>query len=239
MISFATGAGPPLTPSIPALAAPIGPALGPWGSVAASESLLSEPDWTTLGLILAIVGSFLLANAILFRNPRALVREHYGARRVPLRTIREFIFHRLQMTLGFAFLLSGFALQLVGRVRPAPVPEPGSAASEFPILWIGLILLLAISLEVVGWWWSLRSFRRYVRAYLRQNPPDFATDVDTAREVGELFGLRSTSDETVQSYAERVRLALGLAARSPSAFAELGEDEEFSVGGLEPAFEED
>ena len=32
----------------------------------------SRPDWTGVGIILAIVGGFLLANAILFRHPRTL-----------------------------------------------------------------------------------------------------------------------------------------------------------------------
>ena len=36
------------------------------------------PDWTTLGYLLALVGCFLLANGILFRNPRALVAERLG-----------------------------------------------------------------------------------------------------------------------------------------------------------------
>jgi len=206
------------------------------------QGLVDEPDWSTIGLILAIVGSFLLANAILFRNPRALVREHYGVRRGQLRTIREFIFHRLQMTLGFAFLLSGFALQLVGRLRPLPQ----EAEREFPILWIGVIVLAAVILEMGGWWWSLRSFRRYVRQYLREHPPDFATDVHTAREVGELFGLSSSADETVQSYVARVRQAVGLAPQVPgaasgAAAAAQGASRGSAAGveGLEPAFEED
>ena len=198
----------------------------------AGAPFVTEPDWSTLGLILSIVGSFLLANAILFRNPRALVREHYGVDRAPLRTIREFIFHRLQMTLGFAFLLSGFALQLVARLRPAP-----AATAEFPVLWIGGIVLIAILLEVVGWWWSLRSFRRYVREYFVDNPPDFLTDIQTAREVGELFGLPSMTDETVPAYVARLRRAIGIEV---SREADLGDDvEEFSSETLEPAFEED
>lgn len=199
------------------------------------DGLVREPDWTTLGLILSIVGSFLLANAILFRNPRSLVREHYGVRRGELRTIREFIFHRLQMTLGFAFLLSGFALELVGRLRPA-----APAGREFPILWIGVIVLSAVVLELVGWWWSLRQFRRYVREYLLENPPDFATDVATVREVGELFGIVSAADETVPSYVARVRRAIGLA---PAPSGPPGGEEPLGLplakDALEPAFEEE
>ena len=37
------------------------------------ETVLAHPDWMAIGLVLAIVGSFLLANSILFRHPRQLV----------------------------------------------------------------------------------------------------------------------------------------------------------------------
>src|SRR5690349_16829017 len=99
-----------------------------------------EPDWVTLGLVLAVVGSFLLGNAILFRHPRDLVRERFAAslaapssaRNVPLLGIREQIFHRLQVSTGFFYLVLGFALQLVGRFRPLQAgTEPA-----FPVFWI-------------------------------------------------------------------------------------------------------
>ena len=211
------------------------------GPSARPEGLFGAPDWSSVGLILAIVGSFLLANAILFRDPKALVREHFGQNRIQLRTIREFIFHRVQMTLGFGFLMTGFALQLLGRVLP---PAAG-AEPMFPILWIGGIVLLAIAMEVVGWWWSQRAFRRYVVQYFRANPPDFATDMGTVREVGELFGVKPDANETVQSYAARVRQAMGLTPVRPrESFADLLEP----AGGagvatrseaLEPALEDE
>jgi len=163
------------------------------------------PDWTTLGLVLAIVGSFLLANGILFRHPRALVEERFGRRRMPLRTIRAFIFHRVQMSLGFGFLVSGFALQLWGHLRP-----PSAAGSASPALWIGLVVLLAIALEAGGWWWSMFSFRRHVTAYLREDPPELDSDPLLARELGELFGVASHRDDTVQTFAARLRKAVGL-----------------------------
>jgi hypothetical protein len=79
-------------------------------------------------------------------------------------------------------------------------------------MWIGLVIVLAVVLEVAGWWWSLHSLRGYVRAYLRENPPEFETDLQLAREIGELFGIASREDETVQSYAARLRTSLGLAS---------------------------
>jgi hypothetical protein len=174
-----------------------------------------EPDWDTLGLVLAVVGAFLLGNAILVRHPRDLVRERFAAslsappsaRVAPLLGIREQIFHRLQVSTGFFDLVLGFALQLVGRFRPL---EPG-VEPAFPVFWIALIALLTAVLLVFGWWWSSRAFRRHVRAHLSRNPPEFEADMAFAREVGELFGVESRPDDSVESYVARLRSAMKLA----------------------------
>jgi len=162
-------------------------------------------EWNSVGLVMAIVGAFLLANAILFRHPRALVEEHFSGRRRHLTTIRDYIFHRVNIHLGFLFLLCGFTLQLYGDLQPAP-PGP----REFPTAWVGAILLLALGLEVAGWWWSNRLFRRYVRAYLVENPGELAIEGRLAREVGQLFAIPAEPEDTVESYLARLCVRLGL-----------------------------
>jgi hypothetical protein len=162
---------------------------------------LEPPDWMGIGLVLAIVGSFLLANSILFRHPRQLVVERFGRVTQQLRTIREYIFHRSQVNVGFGFLLAGFGLQLYGHYQP--VPE--GVERGFPAMWIGIVVVLAIALLLASWWWSLLAFRRYVRDYFRSHPADFEADLALAREVGDLFGLTSHSDDTVESYVARLR----------------------------------
>jgi hypothetical protein len=188
------------------------------GSESQVASPFGPPDWTSLGLVLALVGCFLIANGILFRNPRALIAERLGGAPQQLRHLREFLFHRVQMGLGFAFLVAGFSSQLLGRYADPP-EHPGS-----PVMWIGLVVVLAVVLEVAGWWWSVESLRRHVRRFLRENPPEFETDPNLAREVGELFGLPARAEETVQSCAARLRAELGLrpAPRSQRAHVEEG-----------------
>lgn len=177
-------------------------ALQTGGSESPPSLALSAPDWSVIGLVLAIIGSFLLANAILFRHPKHMVRERFGGERTQLRTIREYIFHRVQVSLGFTCLLSGFGLQLFGRYRPLPI----EARQTFPVVWVSLVTVTVVVLMIVGWWWSLWVFRRYVRNYFQQNPPDFEADLAMAREVGELFGISSHGDDTVHSYVERLRM---------------------------------
>lgn len=171
----------------------------------APEGGFANPDWSAIGLVLAIVGSFLLANSILFRHPRQLVSERLGIKREGLRTIREYIFHRVQVNLGFGFLLAGFGLQLYGHAFPLPV----EAERNFPIVWIGLVVVLAVILLSVSWWWSLFAFRQYMRDHFRTHPVDFEANLKLAREVGELFGLASLEDDTVQAYLVRLRREIG------------------------------
>ena len=66
--------------------------------LSAPEGGFANPDWSAIGLVLAIVGSFLLANSILFRHPRQLVSERLG--------IKESVVARLAELGGSARLFS-------------------------------------------------------------------------------------------------------------------------------------
>jgi hypothetical protein len=169
------------------------------------------PDWIAIGLVLSTMGAFLLGNAILLRHPRTLVESYFrrsaGGPGVRLGAIREYVFQRAQIAVGFTYLVGGFGIQLLGRYRP---PPPASSSSEFPAAWVGAILVFTLAFLAGAWWWSRHSFRRHVRAHLRREPPDFEADLRLAREVGELFGVESEKDDTVQSYLERLHAALEL-----------------------------
>lgn len=176
------------------------------------SGLFDAPDRTGLGLVLVLVGCFLMANGILFRDPRLAVEQRLRRSAMPLRTIREMVFHRVQMGLGFAFLIGGFALQLWDHAAPVRPPPSGSTA-----LWAGAVVVLVVALEGLGWWWSLFTTRRNVRRWLLDHRGSLESDANLAREVGELYGIASHADDTVSSYAARLRRALDLAppARPP------------------------
>ncbi len=165
-----------------------------------------EPDWGAVGLVLLLGGTFLLGNALLFRHPRELVAERFGARGAPLVAIREHIFQRLQVGIGFLYLLAGYGLELLGRLRP---PPPGAVPS-FPGFEVTAVALATGVLLAVGWLWSSRAFRRYVRERLLASPGDLEADPALTKEVGELFGVEASPEDSVASYAERVRRATGL-----------------------------
>ena len=191
----------------------------------------SPPDLFGIGLVLSIVGCFLLANSILFRHPRTLIVDFFQRSERQLASIREYIFHRVQIHLGFLFLLAGFGCQLFGHFRPQPWPGP-AGMREFPVLWAGVIALAVVVLGLLGWLLSHAKFRRYLRAHFLQFPPSLETNMRLARELGDLFGVASQGDDSVQSYLLRIRRKIGLPTQSI-------EPRRASTGGEEVESEEE
>ncbi len=169
------------------------------------DALLGLPDWSVLGLVLAVVGAFLIANATLFEHPRRLVARYFGRSTGRLQSVREYVYNRVQTTLGFGFLMAGFGLQLVGHFQAA---APGEA--PLSVAWVGLVVIVVVSLLFGGWWWSLVAFRRYVREYFNQAPRDLESEPRTARELGELFGIEPGRDDTVEAYVSKLHREAGL-----------------------------
>lgn len=193
----------------------------------------AEPatDLFAVGLLLSIVGCFLLANSIVFRHPRTLVAQFFGGEEQRLTSIRSYIFHRVQVHLGFLFLLAGFGFQLYGHFRP-----PVATEVTFPTSWVGFVALAVVALELLGWGLSQVLFRRYVREYFRAHPPNLETDMALTRELGELFRIPSEGDDSVQSYLLRIRQRIGIvgpagssAAQRPGRLEDVEPEEDFRL----------
>lgn len=167
-------------------------------------------DWIVVGLMLAIAGCFLLANSILFRPARELVAEYAGGQARSLQSIRGYLFHRVQVSIGFLLLIGGFSIQLTARVAHVPA---STVPSGFPLDWLGGILALVVALEVAGWWLSRRLFQRELRRSILAGELRLDNDSKLVREVGELFGVPLRPEDTVQSYASRVRAHVDLPER--------------------------
>ncbi len=180
------------------------------------ESLFGGADWTSLGLVSYIIGAFLIANSTLFEHPRSLVGRYFGRSMGRLQSVREYVYNRVQTTLGFAFLLAGFGFQLIGRFREVVPEGAGPVEPPLSMAWVGVIVASAIVLLFSGWWWSVWAFRRYVREYFTQNPRDFLGEPAVAREVGELFGIESDEDDTVEDYVKRLVAETGLPQQGTS-----------------------
>ena len=184
-------------------------------------------DWSSLGLVACIVGAFLIANSTLFEHPRSLVARYFGrGSSGRLQSVRDYVYNRVQTTLGFAFLLAGFGFQLVGHFKAAP-----SGAAPLSMAWVGVIVASAVALLFGGWWWSLWAFRRYVREHFTRAPRNLLREPQIAREIGDLWGIESHDDDTVEDYVARLVRETGLPAGPVR--REPGAQDDFDLEGLE------
>ncbi|HRV81993.1 MAG: hypothetical protein H6829_03800 [Planctomycetes bacterium] len=182
----------------------------PLAALTGTNSVFANPDWTSLGIVTAMVGAFLIASATLLEHPRRLVARYFGRQSGRLQSVREYVYNRLQVVLGFAFLLFGFGMQLVGHFLSLP---PG--AEPLNMAWVGVIVTAVVGMLFAGWWWSLWAFRRYVREYFTEHQAHFEQQGNLAREIGELFGVEPSANDTVATYAARVRKAADLPKPTP------------------------
>jgi hypothetical protein len=182
------------------------------------------PDFLDLGSTLQIAGGLLLAVAMLARSSRQLVAERLAPRRLRLVGLRESIVLRVQVGVGFLDIVLGFACEWIGRHHP-PGAEVLSAHA-----WLPLVVVLQLGLLALGWWHGSSTCRRHVKESLLASRVDLLDDAELARELGELWDVESRVDDTLESYIERVRQAIGLPAATRRAYGALGgapEDSDF------------
>lgn len=163
-----------------------------------------QPDLLALGSTLQIAGGLLLAVAMLARSSRQLVAERLAPRGTRLVGLREAIVLRVQVGAGFLNIVAGFACEWLGRSL-GPV-EPSLSL----YIWMPLLVLLELGLLAAGWMHASSACRRHVREQLQAAPPDLGAEQELARELGELWDVASLPEDTLETYAERVRSAVGL-----------------------------
>ena len=182
------------------------------------------PDFLDLGSTLQIAGGLLLAVALLARSSRQLVAERLAPRRLRLVGLREAIVLRVQVGVGFLDIVAGFACEWIGRHQAADAEVLSAYA------WLPLVVLLQLGLLALGWWHGSAACRRHVKESLLATRVDLWADPELARELGELWDVESSPDDTLETYAERVRAAIGLpsaARRSYDPIPTAPEDSDF------------
>lgn len=159
-------------------------------------------DLIVIGLTMNIVGTFFLANSIVFKRPRRVIEEFFQTDPGSLLAIRDYIFTKIQVVIGFLFLFCGFGLMIIAHVDKLKNPTP------FLLISIGVLMVTALLIGTIGFAYSRRSFKRHLKEFFKRHPWPFDLRMDLTKEIGELFGVKRSTDETVEIYVAKLRRAL-------------------------------
>jgi hypothetical protein len=163
-----------------------------------------------LGWCLIILGTFFIALAIIVKSPRTMMRELLNVKVDRLKTFKYYIARRLEAALGFLFVLLGCSLHIYALLAE----ESASGHAQY----LGVALVVTILVMGVLGVLSYRScsflaktiFVRLFRNYAARYRFPIHRDEDLMKELGDIVGIPRDEDETIETFAKKIRDKLGL-----------------------------
>lgn len=174
-------------------------------------------DLRVLGLTCQLIGIFFVAISMVFRKPRAIIGELFGVKAADtVKQFRDMVFKKSQLALGLILIAFGYVLQIVG-LMPGPESAPtggGFFATWNPALFFGFLLLAIVALtavvNLIGLVWARRTFNRLLTEFLRENHELLEENIQVTKELGELVGVESGRDSSIEEYLHNFRRKLRL-----------------------------
>lgn len=166
-----------------------------------------KTNLTIFGLCLTILGAFFLMLSIIVKSPRTIMREILGMKVDRLKTFKYFIAQRLEAMLGFLCILLGSAFLLYAQLAEVPARRNVGVYLVVTVLVMGIVgLLLYRSCSALSKWIFVRLFRTYAT---RHRFP-LHRDEDLLKELGEILEIPRDEEETIETYAKKIRSRLDL-----------------------------
>ncbi|MFH0946943.1 MAG: hypothetical protein V2A76_17245 [Planctomycetota bacterium] len=174
-------------------------------------------DWQIVGLTLNIVGVFFIVNSLYFKRPKRLLYEYHGIeKRRPLRSIRDSVLSMVQLLIGCVFLIVGYSLQIANRLF-LTIEDRSSFISDPNVLTIAALLILSMTLvtlvlKVFQIFWTKWVFKRILIDFYRENPWALEKYPATAKQAGEILGVKHQKEDSVAEYLKRLMAHLEIDA---------------------------
>lgn len=174
-------------------------------------------DLRVLGLTCQLIGIFFVAISMVFKKPRAIIGELFGVKTGDtVKQFRDMVFKKNQLALGLILIAFGYVLQIVGLMPGAADPSgPARFFADWnPALFLGFLLVAIVALTVVanliGLVWARRTFNRLLTEFLRDNHELLEENIQVTKELGELVGVESGRDSSIEEYLHNFRRKLRL-----------------------------
>ena len=171
---------------------------------AQSEGPLWDQDFLVLGLLAHLLAGLFLLSSVGRGRPSYRLQQIIGEEPISLSAVRDGIHAKARGQAGAVFFVFGSLMLLCGFLLPGPADARLQLIGAAIMVLASVLFLLLLDRYVGG------KLRRYLRAHLRQHPFDFEDHVGLTRDIGELFEVPSTKEETLESYVAKVRDVLGI-----------------------------
>jgi hypothetical protein len=175
--------------------------------------MLGTLDLNVMGLTFNIVGIVFLANSIKFKRMRRVVHEYFGVEKMyPLKEIREHVVRKIQVYMGFLFLMLGYVIQ-ISAIIYSNVSADTTSMIKPNLLAVAGILVVSIAfitllLKIVEVNWTRVSFKRLLIDFFRDHQWELVRNQDIAKEMGDLLKIPRHKDDSIEDHVFKIKQAL-------------------------------
>lgn len=171
-----------------------------------------EPNLVVLGLVSQLLAGALFLSAVARSQPRQMLAEIFGTSAPDLSALRSAVLSRMQNMAGALCFGLGILLLLCGFLKSGGRADWRLQIGGAALLIAGLAVFLVVSQRFADQW-----LRHFLREQLRRHPIVFEEHLALTRQIGDLFGVSSQAEDTLESYCARLRQALGISEPPPRA----------------------
>lgn len=187
---------------------------------------MSPSPLRVIALCCIIVGAFFLAKSINVKTPKYMLHELLRFKVNRGRFFRNHIGQKLDSVIGFLFLVVGAGLQIYLEIhalaeRETVAGEQGHLSS-LTNWWVVVGVTLAIMaftawvLSRVTRYFSGKIFVELVRFMVETHEYPLESDENLVLELGKIMRVERLDDDTVESYARRVRAKMKVEGGGPA-----------------------
>jgi len=160
-----------------------------------------------------ILGSFFAMKSISIKTPKYVLHELLSFKVNKSRFFRKYIGQRLDSVMAFMFLFFGFALLLYLEVQAlGEKPQPSGFDNWWLVIGITVVAMLSIAylLSRIARYFSNKVFIENIRFMIETHNYPLESDEAFVLELGRVMRVRKDDEDTVESYAAKVRAKMRL-----------------------------
>ncbi len=161
-------------------------------------------DFVVLGFLAYVLTGVFMFASIGRGRPSYRLQVVFGTAASSLGSLRDAIHAKVRGQAASVFFVIGSVLLALGFVLPGPSDLSLQLLGGGVLVGLGVLFLFVADAYVAG------VLRRALRKHLRTHPFDFEHNIALARDIGDLFQVPTSGEDTLEKYCSRLRAELGI-----------------------------